>query len=172
MKKSNSTSYIVQAAMIAALYCVLTVIAAGFDLASGAILVRFSEVLTVLPYFTSAAVPGVTIGCLLANLITGGAMPDVVFGTLATLIAAAASRQLRGPASGSRVSRLLVSLPPILSNALIIPFILRYAYEIPGSIPFFMLTVGAGEAISAGIGGQILLSALEPFRSQIFGEQK
>ena len=62
----HSILFLVQAAMIAALYIVLTALAAGFDLASGAIQVRFSEVLTVLPFFTPAAVPGVTIGCLLA----------------------------------------------------------------------------------------------------------
>jgi len=172
MKKYFTTTFIVQAAMIAALYCVLTAIAAGFDLASGAIQVRFSEALTILPFFTPAAIPGVTIGCFLANLITGGAMPDVIFGTLATLIGAVGSWLLRKPASRTRLSRVLVSLPPIISNALIIPFILRYAYEIPGSIPFFMLTVGAGEVISAGIGGQILLAALEPFKSILFGEQQ
>ena len=81
---SRNILSIVQAAMIAALYIVLTALAAGFDLASGAIQVRFSEVLTILPFFTPAAIPGVTIGCLLANILTGSALPDIIFGTLAT----------------------------------------------------------------------------------------
>ena len=81
-----STDYIAQAAVIAALYTVLTMVAAGFDLASGAVQVRFSEALTILPYFTPAAVPGLTLGCLISNLVTGCALPDIIFGSLATLI--------------------------------------------------------------------------------------
>ena len=158
---TNKTVYIAQAALIAALYIVLTMIAAGFDLASGAIQVRFSEALTVLPYFTSAAVPGLTIGCLLANILTGCALPDIIFGTLATLLGAVGSYHFRK-------NRLLVSLMPILSNMLIIPFVLSYAYHIPGGIPFFMATVGAGELISCGIFGQILISVLQPIRARIF----
>ena len=133
-----STDYIAQAAVIAALYTVLTMVAAGFDLASGAVQVRFSEALTILPYFTPAAVPGLTLGCLISNLVTGCALPDIIFGSLATLI----------------------------------PFILSYASHIPGGIPFFMLTVGAGEVISCMFLGQILLSALKPFRNRIFNSQE
>ena len=160
-----STDYIAQAAVIAALYTVLTMVAAGFDLASGAVQVRFSEALTILPYFTPAAVPGLTLGCLISNLVTGCALPDIIFGSLATLIGAAGSYALRR-------NRFLCALPPILSNLLIIPFILSYAYHIPGGIPFFMLTVGAGEVISCMFLGQILLSALKPFRNRIFNPQE
>ena len=92
---SRNILSIVQAAMIAALYIVLTALAAGFDLASGAIQVRFSEVLTILPFFTPAAIPGVTIGCLLANILTGSALPDIIFGTLATLLGALGTYALR-----------------------------------------------------------------------------
>ena len=154
--------FMTQAALIAALYVVLTYIAAGFDLASGMIQVRFSEALCVLPFFTAAAVPGVTIGCLIANILTGCMLPDVIFGTLATAIGAIFSWFLRK-------NRFLVAIPPIVSNALIIPFILTYAYQIPGGIPLQMLTVGAGEVISCMIFGQILLSALYPFRQAMFG---
>lgn len=157
----NNTQYIAYAALIAALYTVLTVIAAGFDLASGAIQVRFSECLTILPFFTSAAIPGLTLGCLISNLITGCALPDIIFGTLATLLGALGSFALRH-------NRYLCSVPPIVSNALIIPFVLTYAYHIPGGIPFFMLTVGLGEFISCMVFGQILLSALLRVRGRIF----
>ena len=163
-KTSNKTLYIVHAAIIAALYVVLTYIAAGFDLASGAIQVRFSECLTVLPYFTGAAVPGVTLGCLIANIVTGSAMPDVIFGTLATLIGAVGSYLLRK-------NRFLVSIPPVVANALIIPFVLKYAYGIEGSLAFFALTVGAGEIITCVIFGQILISALNPIRGKVFGAE-
>ncbi len=163
-KTSNRTLYIVHAAVIAALYVVLTAIAAGFDLASGAIQVRFSECLTILPYFTNAAVPGVTLGCLIANIVTGSAMPDVIFGTLATLVGAVGSYLLRK-------NRFLVSIPPVLANAIIIPFVLKYAYGIEGSLGFFALTVGAGEIITCVIFGQILISALKPIQGKIFGAQ-
>lgn len=163
--KDNKTFYIAQAAVIAAIYTVLTMIAAGFDLASGAIQVRFSEALTILPFFTPAAVPGLTLGCLISNIVTGCALPDIIFGTLATFIGAIGSYALRR-------NRFLCSVPPIVSNALIIPFVLSYAYHIPGGIPYFMLTVGAGEVISCLVLGQILLSALLPFRGRLFRPQE
>lgn len=165
MKKTDTqrqkTTYIAQAAVIAAIYTVLTIIAAGFDLASGAIQVRFSEALTILPFFTPAAIPGLTVGCVISNIVTGCALPDIIFGSLATFLGAIGSYALRR-------NRWLCSVPPIVSNALIIPFILSYAYHIPGGIPYFMLTVGAGEVISCLFLGQILLSALLPVRNRIF----
>ncbi len=153
--------FITQAAVIAAIYVVLTMIAAGFDLASGMIQVRFSEALTVLPYFTPAAIPGLAIGCLISNIVTGCMLPDVIFGTLATLLGAIGSWYLRR-------SKILVTIPPVISNALIIPFILTYAYKIPGGIPLQMLTVGAGEVISCVIIGSVLLGALKPAAAYIF----
>ena len=130
-------------------------------LASGAVQVRFSEALTILPFFTPAAIPGLTIGCLLSNILTGCALPDIVFGTLATLLGAIGSYALRR-------NRFLCALPPIISNTLIIPFVLTYAYHIPGGIPLFMLTVGLGEVISCMGLGQLLLQALLPFRGKLF----
>ncbi len=158
------TVYIAQAAVIAAIYTVLTIIAAGFDLASGAIQVRFSEALTVLPFFTPAAIPGLTIGCVISNIVTGCALPDIIFGSLATFLGAIGSYALRR-------NRYLCSVPPIVSNALIIPFVLSFAYHIPGGIPYFMLTVGAGEVISCLFLGQILLTALLPVRNRIFTQE-
>ena len=160
-KQSSKIIYLTQAALIAAIYTVLTMIAAGFDLASGAIQVRFSEALTILPFFTPAAIPGLTIGCLLSNTLTGCALPDIIFGTLATFLGAVGSYALRR-------NRWLCALPPIISNMLIIPFILTYAYHIPGGIPLFMLTVGTGALISCMGLGQILLQLLRPLRGRIF----
>ena len=154
----HSTQYLTHAAAIAAIYTVLTVIAAGFGLANGAVQVRFSEALTVLPFFTPAAVPGLAVGCLISNIVTGCAIPDIIFGTLATFLGALGSYALRR-------NRFLVSLPPILANTIIIPFVLSYAYHIPGGIPYFMLTVGAGEVISCLLFGQILITALSPIRN-------
>lgn len=159
---------IVQAAMIAAIYVVLTYFISAFNLASGAIQVRVSEALTILPYFTPAGIPGVFIGCLLANLLTGAPVYDVVFGSLATLLGAIGTYLLRK-------HKFLCTLPPVVANMLIIPFVLRYAYgltmEFGGydvSIPFYMLTVGAGEVICCCILGSILLNALARVRGVVF----
>ena len=157
----RKTADLIYGAVIAAIYVVLTYLAWGFDLASGAIQCRFSEALTVLPYFTPAAVPGVTAGCFLANLLTGAPMPDVIFGTFATFLGALGTRALR-------TNRRLCALPPVVTNAVIIPFVLRYAYGVPDMIPFMMLTVGAGELIACKLFGQILISALLPLRYRLF----
>ena len=159
--RNKKVLFITQAAVIAAIYVVLTALAAGFDLASGMIQVRFSEVLTVLPFFTPAAIPGLAIGCFLSNILTGCMLPDIIFGTLATLIGAVGSWYLRK-------NRVLVTLPPVISNALIIPFVLTYAYKVPGGIPLQMLTVGAGEVITCVIFGSILIAALIPVRRSLF----
>ena len=155
--------FLTRAAMIAAIYVVLTVFISTFNLASGVIQVRISEALTILPVFTNAAIPGLFAGCLISNLITGCAPFDVVFGSIATLIGAFGTYALR------KRSPIIAALPPIISNTLIIPFVLKFVYDFPGSIPFFMLTVGAGEVISCGILGVALYSALTPVKNRLFG---
>lgn len=95
MNKKN-IYLLTQAAMIAALYVVLTFIANAFGLANYSVQVRFSEALTILPFFTPAAIPGLFIGCLISNILTGCAIPDIIFGSLATLIAAFGTWKLRG----------------------------------------------------------------------------
>lgn len=158
MKKSNkstvSVRYLTTAAIIAALYVVFTGLSAAFGLASGIIQIRISEALTVLPYFTPAAVPGVTIGCLLANLLTGAPLPDIIFGTLASFLGVLG-------ASFLRKKKYLIALPTILSNAIIIPLVLQYAYGVKDAFWYLMLTVGVGEVISAGILGRLLLHVLQ-----------
>lgn len=150
-----------QAALIAALYVVITLFISAFGLANGAVQIRISEALTILPYFTPAAIPGVTIGCLLSNILTGCAPLDIIFGTLATLIGALGSYALRR-------YRWLVPLPPIISNTIIVPYVLRFAYDVPDAIPYLMATVGAGEVISCYILGMLLLFALNTFGKQFF----
>lgn len=151
--QNNKVRFLVQAAVISAMYVILTLITNFFGLANGAIQVRISESLTVLPFLTPAAVPGLTIGCLLSNIMTGCIAIDVVCGTIATFIGAIFTLFLRK-------YKWLAPLPPIISNTIIIPFVLSYAYHIPGSIPYFMLTVGIGEIISCGILGYCLMLAL------------
>ena len=140
----SSTRKITFGGVIAALYVVLTVVANAFGLASGAIQVRISEALTILPVFTTAAIPGLTVGCVLANLITGCAPWDVVFGSLATLIGAVGTRMLRK-------KPLLAWIPPVIANMAIVPVVLQKVYGVPDAWWYLALTVGAGEVISCGI---------------------
>lgn len=151
--------FITQAAIIAAIYVVLIYI---FNpISFGPVQVRIAEALTILPYFTPAAVPGVTIGCFLSNLLTGQDALDVIFGTFATLIGAIGSYKLRH-------NKFLVVLPPIFSNTIIIPWVIKFAYVEATPIPLMMITVGLGEVVSIGILGMILLFALEKHKDVMF----
>lgn len=159
-QKTTNVTLLVQAAMIAALYVVLTFFANTLGLASFVIQVRFSEALTILPYFTSAAIPGLFVGCLLSNILTGCALPDIVFGSLATLIGAIFTRKLRK-------NKWMAPIPPIVSNAILVPFVLLYAYGI-GPLWFSFVTVTIGEIISCGVLGMILLFSLQKYAGRIF----
>ena len=155
--------YVCQSGLIAALYTVLTVFVGAFGLASGAVQFRVSEALCVLPFFTPAAIPGLTIGCLLSNLFTGCLWQDILFGTLATLIGAVGARALK------KVFW-LVPLPTVVANTVIVPFVLAYAYHAEGGVPFLMLTVGLGEILSAYVLGIVLLLALKKYPRALFWE--
>lgn len=146
--------------MIAAVYVVLTFVFAPISF--GEIQVRISEALTILPVFTPAAVPGLFVGCLLGNMLSGAYLPDVIFGSLATLLGAIGTRALRN------ASPFLAPLPPIIANALIVPFVLRYTYGVALPIPLMMLTVGVGEVISCGGLGLILYFTLGTRLKSIF----
>ena len=173
MKKN--VLFLTQAAAIAALYVVLTLLANALGLANRDIQIRFSEALTILPFFTPAAIPGLYVGCLLSNILTGCIIWDVIFGSLATLLGAVGTYLIR-----KRLPEWCACIPPILANVLIIPFILAYAYQIPGIVSIFglelkgaavflfMLTVGIGEIISCGILGTLLLKTLKKYRRQLF----
>lgn len=159
--KRRRTLFVTQAAMIAALYVVLTMIANGFGLANYAIQVRFSEGLTILPYYTPAAIPGLFVGCLISNILTGAMPLDVIFGSLATLIGAFGTFFLRK-------HKWIAPLPPIVANTIIVPLVLTYVYQFEGSLPYFMITVGLGEIISCGMIGMSLLFALEKYKKELF----
>lgn len=161
--KNQKTLFMTQAAMIAAIYVVLTYVANFLGLANGMIQVRFSEALTVLPFFTAAAVPGLAIGCLLANFLTGCHWIDIIFGSFATLIGAIFTYQIgkkvrNQPKAGNL--KWLAPLPPIVSNAIIIPFVLLFAYEIR-TVGLSFTFVAIGQVISCGVLGLGLLLALE-----------
>lgn len=158
--KNFSVLFIAQAAMIAAIYVVLTLVFAPFSY--GEVQVRISEALTILPVFTPAAIPGLFIGCLISNILGGCIIPDIIFGSLATLIGAVFTYMLRDQ------NKFLAPLPPILANTVIVPFVLRFGYQVPLPIPFMMLTVGIGEAISCGVLGMIIYAALYKYKKVIF----
>ena len=156
---SKKLVFICQAAVIAALYVVLTYVFSAF--ASGVIQVRVSEALTILPAFTPAAIPGLVIGCLLSNTLTGCVLLDIIFGSVATLIGALGSYALRR-------HTWLVPIPPIVSNMIIVPFVLRYAYGATDAFPFMIATVGAGEIISCYLLGMLLYGALKKMNHSLF----
>lgn len=159
MRKTN-VSFSTQAAMIAAIYVVLTYLCAPFSF--GEIQVRIAEALTILPAFTPAAIPGLFIGCLIGNILGGAILPDIVMGSIATLIGAVFTYLLRGK------SKFLLPIPPILSNTIIVPYILKLGYGVNLPIPFLMLTVGVGEVIGCGVLGLVLYSALAKYKTLIF----
>ncbi|MDO4260632.1 MAG: QueT transporter family protein [Eubacteriales bacterium] len=160
--KTTKVQFMTQAAMIAAIYVVLCLV---FEpISYGAIQTRIAEALTVLPYFTPAAIPGLFVGCLIANLLGGGIMLDVICGSLATLIGAVGTYALR------RRSKYLASIPPIAANIVIVPWVLKLGYGEPLPIPFLMGTVGVGEILTAGIIGTFLLCVLSRYRNVLFGK--
>ena len=158
MKLSNA-SFMTRAAAIAAVYVVLTLVFA--PISYGEVQVRISESLTILPYFTPAAIPGLFIGCLIANITGGAVIWDIIFGSIATLLGAIGTYKLRN-------SRWLAPIPPIISNTLIVPLVLRFGYGVALPIPLLMLFIAIGEIISCYVLGEILLSLLAKYRGRIF----
>jgi len=156
----DKTRSLVEAGLIAALYVVLTLISFQFGLANGPLQVRISEALCILPCFTVAAVPGLFLGCLIANIISGSVIWDVIFGSLATLLAAFCTRQLKH-------NRFLACLPPIVVNSFVIPLVLVKAMGIDMTLAAVSLYIAISEILSAGLLGQILYSVLKR-NKQIF----
>ena len=158
---NNRTKNIVYAAIVAALYVVLTEFAAMLGLASQPIQLRFSEALNALCLFTPYAIPGMFIGCLIANLVTGAVVWDVIFGSIATLIGAIGVYLLRK-------NKILALVCPVVSNAVIIPFVLTYAYGLTDGIWYFVLTVGIGQIISCTVLGYFLGEAVDKRKKWLF----
>ncbi len=161
MKRNAKTVFLCQGAIIAALYVVLTYVAKLFGLDSGVIQVRVSEMLCILPIFTPAAIPGLYLGCLISNLLTGAVWLDILAGPIATLIGALGTYLLKK-------YPIVATLPPVAANALIVPFVLAYGYGVEEAIPFMMLTVGIGEVISVCVLGTGLYFSLKKHANRIF----
>lgn len=154
----DSTKSLTRAAMIAAIYCTLTLVFQ--PISYGPVQFRISEALTLLPVLTIDAVPGLTVGCLLANLLGGAPWYDVVFGSLATLLAAVCTRKLREiPAAGAAM--------PVLFNGIIVGPVVYLAYsKAPGaafSLPLLLKDIGSvalGEAVVCFVLGLAMVRAL------------
>ena len=158
--------YLVHGAVIAALYVVLTMLANALGTGklchSGPLLGSPDHSSRIYP----AAIPGLFLGCIISNTMTGCMLLDIIFGSLATLIGAFGTYLLRDK------NKWLAPLPPIIANTIIVPFVLAYVYHLEGGIPYFMLTVGIGEIISCGVLGMLLRTVLQKYRKYIFDVQK
>ncbi|MCL2213021.1 MAG: QueT transporter family protein [Oscillospiraceae bacterium] len=166
----RKTIFIAQAGIIAALYVVLTMLSDAFGLA-GTNLVQFrlSEILVILPFFTPAAIPGLFIGCLIANLIKS-AHPLELFGAFATLAAALWTYAFTIAPLTKPIAKWLAPWPAVIFNAAIMPFVIRNAYGVQGSIPLLAGAVALGQIAMCVVGGYILLFALEKRKNAIFGQ--
>ena len=151
MNTSNNTGALTRGAIIAALYAAITLLLA--PISYGEVQVRIAEALTLLPILLPEAVPALAIGCLLANILGGATIFDILFGTLATLLAAICTRLLRE-------KQLFASAMPVIFNGLIVGAIVHYCYAPVVPLVLCMVFVAAGEAISCMLLGPILLRAV------------
>ena len=158
----TQTKMLAQGAIIAALYVVLTMIFAPISF--GAVQIRIAEALTILPLFTPAAVPGLFVGCVIANILGGGIIVDVIFGSIATLIGAVLGRMLRS-------NRWLVPIPAIASNTVIVPLVLRYGYGVDLPLSALVLYIALGEIAGCYILGELLAQILLPYSKRIFRDE-
>ena len=157
----KNVRFMVQGALIAAIYAVLTV--AFAPISYGPLQVRISEALTVLPFFTPAAIPGLFIGCIIANLYgmlmgMGAGMLDVVFGSLATLLAAYLSYKMP--------KKWLVPLPPVVVNGVVVGLMLYYVLQLP--LLATMGWVALGELVACYVIGYPLILVLNIYKDKIF----
>lgn len=151
MKNKITTKMLAQGAMIAAVYVVLTFLFEPISFGkANAVQCRVSEILTILPVFTPAAVPGLFVGCLIGNILGGGAVIDIILGSLTTLLASFITYKLRN------TKRIFAVLSPIVLNGLIVGGYLPAVYGIPMAVWLSMVCVAAGEVISCGVGGLLL----------------
>lgn len=156
----NRIRFITEGAVIAALYAALTLLFLPISFGAQGQL-RISEALTILPFFTPAAVPGLFAGCLIANIVGGQGPIDIIFGSLATLLAAWLTSRMRRP--------LLAPLPPVVFNGIIVGAELSFLYQLP--LFATMGWVALGEIGACYILGYPLLKLLQPNRRIIFGKE-
>ena len=153
-----STHALARGAVIAALYTALTLLLA--PLSYGEVQIRFSEALTLLPLLMPEAVPALFVGCLLSNILGGCTIFDIVFGSLATLLAALCTRRLRA-------HFWLAALMPVLFNGLVVGAVVHYCYSPVIPLPLCMLSVAAGEAVSCLVAGPLFIRVMRKLPAQL-----
>lgn len=165
--KNKSTLFITQAAVIAALYVALTYVSRVLGLADNPVQFRLSEILTILPVFTPAAIPGLTIGCIIANLSSPFGIIDIVCGSLASLLAAFTSYAMRNiTVKGLPV---FSSLPPVFFNGLIVGLVIWYLGD--KTLSLFVISaleVMAGEAVMCILIGIPFMAAVK--KTKVFSK--
>ena len=162
--KTQKTRFLTEAALIAALYVLLTYLSFWMGLDKGVVQLRLSEALAVLAAFTPAAIPGLFSGCMLASLLTGAHPLDIVFGSAATLFGALVCYLLRRFRERRMLGCLLLPLPNIISNCIVVPLLLVFVYGATEAYPVILLSVAAGEILAGGVLGALLVMALRPHR--------
>ena len=149
---SRSVLRLTRGALIAALYTALTLLLA--PISYGALQVRVSEAFTLLPLLFPEAVPALAVGCLLSNILGGCMLPDILFGTLATLLGAIGTYCLRK-------NKWLAALPPVVLNGVIVGAVVHYCYAPIFPLPLSMLSVAAGEAVACLVVGPLLIRVMQ-----------
>ncbi|MBR5425369.1 MAG: QueT transporter family protein [Clostridiales bacterium] len=163
-KRRQSTLFVCQAGIIVALYVALTFVFAPISF--GAVQVRIAEALTILPIFTPAAVPGLFVGCLIGNFLGGGIVIDIIFGSVATLLGAIGTYLLR------KRNPIFGTIPPIVANTLIVPFVIKFAYADEMALPLIILAILGGEVLSCGVLGGMLGLSLKKTKLAFSKEKK
>ena len=158
----GKTAKVIQTIIIAGLYILITLVEnATVGMTKDIIQVRLSDALTVLPYFTPAAIPGLFIGCLTSNYFIGCHPMDVLFGSIATLIGAIGTYLIRK-------HKFLTPIPPVIVNVIAIPLLFTYVYRYEDSFWYYVATIGVGEIIACGVLGMALLLALDDHKDKLF----
>ena len=157
--QTQATRRLARGAVIAALYTALTLLLA--PISYGQLQIRLSEAMTLLPILLPEAVPALAVGCLLSNILGGCTILDIVFGTLATLLAALCTHRLRG-------KFWLAAAMPVLFNGVIVGAVVHYCYSPAFPLLLCMLTVAIGEAIACMIVGPLLIGALRRIPGRVF----
>lgn len=169
MKSKISPRFVATAGIIAALYCIATLISTLCGMSSGIIQIRLSEAFCVLPVFTPAAIPGLFAGCILSNIISGCSPLDVVFGSLATLAGALLAYLISKMKIKDGVLRgALATLPNVIANTIAIPLILKFIYGLKDALTYIYVCIGIEEILSGMVLGTLLYLALYKRKNQLF----
>ncbi len=158
------TRFITQAAMIAAIYAMLTYACALF--AQGALQFRIGEAMMILPYFTPAAIPGLIIGYLIGYFLVGS-LWDAIFGGLAAGVAAVIVYLIGRYLRKFRFSRYLASIPPIITTAIVMPLILMYVYGDTSTYWLLLFMCVSGETITCFGIGQLFFNFVKKYRTHL-----